>query len=527
MRDFQIPNRSMVCAANGMCATSHPIAAQTAIKILNQGGNAVDAAVSAAILLGFCEPQSTGIGGDCFALINSPGSEEILSINGSGRAPKGIDAEKIRSEGRNIIDPNHPEAVTIPGAVDAFCTMVNNHGQLGLEAVLEPAIQYAEEGVPVSPRVARDWLNDQSVLKGKASQFYLQNGKVPKVGDVFRAPMQAEVLKKIAKHGRSAFYEGEIAQDMVDTLQAHGGVHTLSDFANAKADYTHVISNDYRGYEIIEQPPNGQGAMALLILNILKNFNLEAMNPLGIERTHLELEIAKIAMHARNRIIADPDYTQELDHMLDLNVATQLAGQVKPNQVIADVGYTTHSALHKDTIYITVVDSNSMSVSLIYSIFHGFGSGIASDKYGILFHNRGAGFNLIPDHPNEIAPQKRPLHTIIPAMVRKDGKVIMSFGVMGGQYQAVGHARFLTNMFDYEMDIQQALDFPRCFYDEGLSLLEKGFPSDIRQKLANIGHQVAIPQDPLGGGQGIHIDHQRGVLIGGSDPRKDGCALGY
>ncbi len=526
MRDFQLPGRSMVLAPNGMCATSHPLAARIAVRILEDGGNAVDAAIAGAVALGFCEPQSTGIGGDCFALVKTADSEDVIALNGSGRAPKAIASDRLRDMGRAVVDETRPEAITIPGAVDAFCTLEEDYGKLGLEAVLAPAIRYARNGVPVSPRVATDWEKCREVLRGKARQYYLLNGKVPQVGNVFRAPEQAKVLEKVAQKGRSAFYEGEVAEDMVNTLRRLGGVHTLEDFASSKASYTQSISGQYKGYEIVEHPPNGQGAMAILILNMLQNFHLEAMDPVGVERTHLELEVAKIAMDARNRFIADPECTTRLDHMLDPGVAGRLADLVESGRVIGNVCQTTE-AIHRDTIYITVVDSNRMAVSLIYSIFHGFGSGIASDKFGLLFHNRGAGFNLIPGHPNEIGPGKRPLHTIIPAMLKRDGKVIMSFGVMGGQYQAVGHARFVTNMIDYGMDIQQALDCPRCFPEDGLAQLERGFPASTRDGLARLGHQVVKPVSPLGGGQAIHIDEQNGVLIGGSDPRKDGCALGY
>ena len=526
MRDFHLPNRSLVTSSNGMCATSHPLATNVAIDILKSGGNAVDAAIAGAVLLGFCEPQSTGLGGDCFALIQLPNSETILSLNGSGRSPKGIDKERIRSRGMDTLDPYHPDAITIPGAVDAFCTLSNDYGKLGLKQILNPAIQYAEEGIPVAPRVSNDWIDGQETLQGKARDYFLLDGRNLYVGDMFRSPMQAEVLKRIAKNGRKAFYEGEVAEDMITTLRAYGGVHTLEDFADSRAEYTKFISSNYKGYEIIEQPPNGQGAIALLILNILNEFELETMNPIGVERTHLETEVTKLAMDTRNRYISDPDFFEHHEYFLDSDLASKLADLVKPDQVIQNVKQAT-TAVHKDTIYITVVDSNRMAVSLIYSIFHGFGSGIASDKFGILFHNRGAGFSLEKGHPNEIAPNKRPLHTIIPAMVRKDEKLLMSFGVMGGQYQAVGHARFLTNMIDYGMDIQQAIDYPRCFFENGMTLLENTFPKGTKIGLEDLGHRIAKPKNPLGGGQAIFIDSQKGVLYGGSDPRKDGCALGY
>lgn len=526
MRDFQFAGRSPVYTSNGMCATSHPLAARTAVRILEDGGNAVDAAIAGAVLLGLCEPQSTGLGGDCFALVKLPNKENIIAINGSGRAPAAIDPNSIRATGKQNLDEYKPESITIPGAVDAFCRLEADYGKIGLEKVLAPAIKYSLEGVPVSPRVWFDWSNMDGVLQGKARQFYLLDGQVPSVGTIFRAPKQAEVLRKIALEGRKGFYEGEVAQDMTDSLRAWGGVHTMEDFANNTPDYTQTISSFYQGFELIEHPPNGQGAMALLLLNILKNFNLEKLDPFGPTRTHIEVEAAKLAMDARNRFIADPDHTSNLDYLLSQDKADQLASKIMMNGVITDVQKTTE-AIHKDTIYITVVDSDRMAVSLIYSIFHGFGSGIASDKFGILLHNRGAGFNLIKGHPNELGPGKRPMHTIIPAMLKKDGKVVMSFGVMGGQYQAVGHARYLTNMIDFGFDPQSALDGPRSFFDENTTLLERGYANATIRELTAMGHRVEIPSSPHGGGQAILIDHEKGSLLGASDPRKDGCAIGY
>ncbi len=526
MRDFQLPGRSPVFAANGVCATSHPLAAQTAVRILEEGGNAVDAAIAGAVLLGLCEPQSTGLGGDCFALVKLPNKEEIISINGSGRAPAAIDPSRIRASGNSVLNEYKPESVTIPGAVDTFCQLEEDFGKVGLVKVLAPAIKYALEGIPVSPRVGFDWDKSQRVLQGIARQYYLQNGQVPTVGSLFRAPKQAEVLTKISRLGRKGFYEGEVAQDMVDSLRSRGGLHSMEDFASFSSDYTQTIASTYKGYEVIEHPPNGQGAMALLLLNILKNFDLEKLDPFGPERTHIEIEAGKLAMDARNRFLADPDHTPRLDHLLSQNTADQLAGRINMNAVNLDVKKISE-AVHKDTVYLTVVDSDRMAVSLIYSIFHGFGSGIASEKYGILFHNRGAGFNLIKGHPNEIGPLKRPMHTIIPAMLKKNNRVIMPFGVMGGQYQAVGHARFLTNMIDFGMDPQSALDGPRSFFEDNISLLEKGYSKTTVEALSELGHKVEIPPSPHGGGQAIMIDYEKGSLLGASDPRKDGCALGY
>jgi gamma-glutamyltranspeptidase/glutathione hydrolase len=345
------------------------------------------------------------------------------------------------------------------------------------------------------------------------------------VGDLFRAPGQAEALRRIARDGRKGFYEGEVAEDMVASLQALGGTHTLEDFARVACDYTDPVSGDYKGTELVEHPPNGQGATAILMLNILRQFDLAALDPFGAERAHLEAEATKLAYDARNRFIADPDQTTRLAHMLAPETAVKLAALIDPKRAMAAAAPLTE-AVHKDTIYITVVDKDRMAVSLIYSIFWGFGSGLASDRFGINFQNRGAGFTLQAGHPNEAGPGKRPMHTIIPGMLKKDGRVMMPFGVMGGAYQPCGHARFVTNMVDYGMEPQAANDAPRCFTGVDGMLVERGYSDAVRATLAEMGHQVSVPNEPIGGAQSILIGAD-GVLVGASDPRKDGCALGY
>ena len=522
MRDFHLPGRSTVFATNGMCATSHPIAARIAVDMLTNGGNAVDSAIAAALVLGICEPQMTGIGGDCFFLVKKPGSEDIVALNGSGRAPAALDPEKLRAAGHKEMPVYDPNAVSVPGAIDAMLTMAKDHGSKEIAEILAPAIHYAEEGIPVAPRVAFDWAEAENELTGTAADYFLIGGKAPKPGAMFRAPGQAEVLRKIAKEGRAGFYEGDVAQDMVATLNAQGGCHTLDDFAATKCDYVEPISGTYRDLELVELPPNGQGAAAILMANILSNFDIGSMDPQGALRAHIEAEAAKLAYDARNRFIAED--TPRLDHLLSQQTADELASLIEPGLVI-DTPHEVSEAVHKETIYITVVDKDRMAVSLIYSIFHSFGSRIASNKFGILFHNRAAGFTLNPGHPNEAAGGKRPMHTIIPAMIRKAGKVIMPFGVMGGQYQSAGHARFISNVADFGMDPQQAIDAPRSFPQDGFLDVERGYSDAVRQELADIGHNVRIPDTAIGGAQAIRIDSD--VLLGGSDPRKDGCALGY
>ncbi len=526
MRDFQLPGRSTVFAQNGMCATSHPLAAKVAVQILESGGNAVDAAIAGAVLLGICEPMMTGIGGDCFVLVKPVGEDRVVALNGSGRAPAALRAETMRAEGHKTVPLRSAQAVTIPGAIDAFCRLSRDWGKIGLKASLAPAIYYAESGVPVAPRTTFDWVELEPELKGDARKHYLFNGKPPRPGQLFQAPKQAEVLRRISMQGRSGFYEGEVAEDMVNSLNALGGVHSLDDFAATACDYVEPISGSYKGVDLIEQPPNGQGATAILMNNILSHFDLPAMDPFGAQRAHIEAEAAKLAYDARNRFIADANHTTRLEHMLSGETAKKLAALIDPKRAMTGPAAVSE-AVHKDTIYITVVDKDLMSVSLIYSIFHGFGSGLATNKFGILFQNRGAGFTLEEGHANEAIGGKRPMHTIIPAMLQKDGRVFMPFGVMGGAYQPNGHSRFLTNLVDYEMHPQAAIDAPRSFSDVDGMQVERGYSDKTRQELSDLGHTVVEPVMPIGGAQAILIDHENGVLEGASDPRKDGCALGY
>ncbi len=525
MRDFHRPGRSTVHAERGLCATSHPLAALAAIESLKQGGNAVDAAIAGAVLLGICEPQMTGIGGDCFALVSTPSDGQVHALNGSGRAPAGLDPEALRAAGHTTMPVDSPAAVTIPGAIAGFAALSERFGRKGLAASLAPAIDYAEAGVPVAPRVGFDWALDADRLSGDARNFFLKDGRALQTGEVFRAPGQASVLRAIAQDGPEAFYRGAIAEDMVAGLRACGGSHTEADFAACRADWTIPVSGVYRDLEVVEHPPNGQGAVALLMLQMLAAQDVAALDPFGAERVHLEAEIARLAYDARDQLLADPDHMADPACLQDPALARELVGRM-------DLGgvpglHSPAEATHRDTILITVVDQDRMAVSLIYSIFHGFGSGIASPRNGILFHNRGAGFSLVPGHPNEAGPGKRPLHTIIPGMARRKGKVILPFGVMGGQFQPTGHCRLISNMVDFGMDPQEAIDAPRAFALDGEMKLEAGYPESVRQALERYGHKVVRPDAGLGGAQAILIDPDTGRLTGASDPRKDGMALGY
>ena len=523
-RDFHSAGRSAVFAQNGMCATSHPLAAQVAVDVLKAGGNAMDAALAGAVLLGMCEPQMTGIGGDCFVLFKPAGSEDVLAYNGSGWAPKAANPDDIRAAGHAKIERHRPEAMTIPGAIDAFCALSADWGKLGLDRILAPAIHYATQGVPVAPRVAADWKNAAHALNPTAQRFYSNQGKPLNVGDVFRAPEQAKVLSLIAKHGRSGFYDGEVADDLLTSLNNIGGVHSQTDFTELRSFATDALTGSFADFDLLEHPPNGQGATAILLMNILAHFDLVSMPPDSAQRIHIEAEASKLAYDARNRFIADPSVSAT-ERMTSKDVAASLAALIDPKRAMKAPAVMSEG-VHKDTVYITVVDNYRMAVSLIYSIFDSFGSGVASEKFGILFQNRGCGFNLIKDHPNEYGPRKRPMHTIIPGMIKQNGRVTMPFGVMGGQFQPLGHARLLYNHFRFGMDLQTAVDFPRAFSDRGVLKLENGVTEDVARQLADLGHDVQRVPMPLGGAQAIYM-HENGILEGASDPRKDGIALGY
>lgn len=528
MRDFNFTGRSPVLGVNGMVATSHPLAASEALAVLRSGGNAVDAAIAGAVLLGVCEPHMTGIGGDCFALIKPAGADDVISLNASGRAPRGIDADALRADGLTSIEDSHHAAVTLPGAIDGFCRLSEKYGRLGLDRSLAPAIRYFDEGVPIASRVAFDLKDLGPHLDAVAKQVYMKNGRPLAHGDMLQLKGQADVLRRVAKDGRTAFYEGEVAADMLAALKAIGGTHTEEDFATVEATWGTPISGEYRTHSLLEHPPNGQGATAILLCNILAQFHIANLDPNGAERLHLEAEASKLAYDTRNRFLSDPDYMTRLDHMLDPATAIALAETINPERAM-DMPPPLAEQVHRDTVLITVVDGDGMAVSLIYSIFASFGSGIATPEFGILMHNRGCGFNLTPGHPNEIGPGKRPLHTILPAMRATQGSIDMAFGVMGGQYQATGHAHVMSNMIDYGMDPQEAIDAPRAFPDPwtGALRVEASLSASTLSALEGKGHKLERTPDPIGGAQAILLDTQRGMLIGASDPRKDGCAIGY
>jgi len=528
MRDFHFPGRSPVRAANAMVATSQPSATLAGVEVLRSGGNAVDAAVAACAVLCVTEPQSTGIGGDCFCLYTPAGAEAPIALNGSGHAPAALSAEWLAERGVNALDGSSPHAVTVPGAVDAWEQLLRDHGSKGLDELLQPAIRYAEDGFVVHARTASDWTDAAGRLAGDehtATQF-LPEGKALREGGVFRQPELARTLQRIAREGRSAFYEGEVAADMVGKLRALGGLHTEEDFAARKAEYVEPIATDYRGYTVFECPPNGVGVIALLILNMLEGFE-PTEDPLSAERMHRLVEATRLAYRDRNAFVADPaDVEVPLDMLLSKDYAAALRETIREDRAAAALPAAGWPA-HEDTVYLCVVDRDGNACSFINSLFKSFGSAILAPASGVMLHNRGLGFSLEPGHPNAVRPNRRPMHTIIPAMLAKDGRAVMPFGVMGGHYQPVGQSWLLSSMLDHGLDPQAALDLPRLFAYDGEVAVERGIPEAACAELGRRGHALAPVGPPHGGGQAIWIDRESGTLVAGSDPRKDGLALGY
>jgi gamma-glutamyltranspeptidase/glutathione hydrolase len=525
-RDFHLPGRSPVYAREGMAATSHPLASLAAIEALKAGGTAADAAIAAVAALCVVEPAMTGIGGDCFCLLAKPG-QPVWGYNGSGRAAAAVSTEALLAKGVTSIGVTSSHAVTVPGAIEAWSEILGAHGRFGLDRALQSAIRHAEEGFPVAPRVGTDWAHFEAKLRGSpgATKHYLADGHAPAVGAVWRLPALAATLKAIASGGPKAFYEGPIAADIAATVASLGGLLAAEDLARHRGDAAEPIATNYRGLDVVELPPNGQGLTALVLLNILETFDLAKLDPCGPERYHLALEAARLAFAVRDTHIADPAYMREpVPGLLDKAFAKRLSRLIDPDKRVA---LPKAPKPGSDTVYLTVVDRDRTAVSLINSLYSGFGTGICTEKTGVMLHNRGSGFVVNPDHPNTIAGGKRPMHTIIPALAMRDNRCAMSFGVMGADYQPMGHAHVVTNMIDYGMDVQAAIDNPRIFYEGDVSVVENGVTAAAVDGLEARGHTVARRPLPLGGGQTVAIDWERGVLIGGSDPRKDGCALGY
>ncbi|UVC11709.1 gamma-glutamyltransferase [Rhizobium sp. TH2] len=528
MRDFQLPGRSPVRATDAMVATSHPLSTLAAIEMLRSGGNAMDAAVTAAAVQAVVEPQSTGIGGDCFVLYSPKGEGKVLAFNGSGRSPLAAELDWYLERGFAQIPETGAHAVTIPGAVDAWCRLLADHGKKGIDAALAPAIRYAEKGCVVHDRVAFDWEEIAPILAQDeySARMFLRDGQPFKAGDIHRQPELARSLRLIAEKGRAGFYEGEVAGDLVARLRALGGLHMLEDFAATKGDYVVPISVNYGGHDIFQMPPNNQGLTALLMLNILSGFDLKNLDPDGAERLHLEIEAGRLAYRDRDRYLADQDRVHvPVRELLSNEYAAGLRAAIDPDKAMAELPAV--ELPRGDTVYISIVDADRNAVSFINSTYHSFGAAVTGPKSGVVLQNRGTSFRLERDHPNVIAPGKRPLHTIMPGMAVKDRRVVMPFGVMGGAYQPFGHVHLMTNVIDFGMDAQQALDAPRVFHRDGVVEVENGVAQSVIDGLSAKGHKVKRSAKPFGGGQAVVIDWEKGTLTGASDHRKDGCALGY
>ena len=529
MRNLQFPGRSPVAAPNGMASTSHPLSTQAAVRILQDGGNALDAAIAACAVQAVVEPGSTGIGGDCFALYSPGGGDDIVAFNGSGRAPTGLSSEWLLEQGISKIERKTPHSVTVPGAVDAWVQMNRDHGSMDLGQLLAPAIAYAEDGYPVTQRVATDFVANIGALDDDARTVFTRDGGPIPLGARHSQPLLAATLRRIARDGRAGFYEGPVADDILAKLQQLGGTHTQDDFDAAIGDYVTPISGAFRDHNIWECPPNGQGVIALMLLNIMSGTDRFGDHPISADRMHHEIEAGRLAYRDRGAVLADPAFSDvPVAEMLSMGYADSLRSQIKPDGRIHPLPASTLPR-HRSTVYITVVDRDRNACSLINTLYEGFGSGIMAPESGVMLHNRGMGFVVDPDHPNGVAPGKRPLHTIIPGMATRNGKTTMSFGVMGGEYQAFGHMQFLTRYFDFGMDVQMAMDTPRFFPDPFEDFVEVEAPvsEDIRDALRARGHDIREATRPIGGSQAIAIDWETGLLTAGSDPRKDGCAMGY
>jgi len=525
-RDFNVPSRSAAMAANGMAATSHPRATLTALDILRAGGNAVDAAIAAVAMQCVVEPESTGIGGDCFVLYSKAGAPPI-ALSGAGRAPAKAHVEWYAERQIREIAVQTPHAATVPGAIDAWCVLNHEHGSKPLSEILEPAAKAAEDGYVVTPRVAQDWERNVHKLQDPiTSKVMLKDGKAPKPGDTMRNPALARTLRRIGREGREAFYEGAVARDIVGRLKELGGLHEEEDFAAQRSQWVEPIHASYRGYDVYECPPANQGMTALMILKTLEGYALGGEAFSQADRLHLIAEATKAAYYVRDNFIGDPDFVDNrVEYYLSEDYAERTRREIRLDRALPPQHWD--GIEHKDTIYMCVVDRDGNAVSFINSLFSSFGTGIMAPESGVILHNRGSGFRTTPGHPSAIAPRKRPFHTLIPGMLVKDGRAVMPFGVMGGQYQAVGHATFLHYLIDRGLDPQQAAEGPRVFAYQGVLQTEHFVPEPVRTDLKKRGHRIEMLEVPIGGCQAIWIDRDRGVLIGGSEPRKDGLALGY
>lgn len=530
--------RSVVVGTRGMAAASQPLAVAAGIQMLEQGGSAADAAVAMAAVLAVTEPGSTGLGGDCFALYYEASTRQVYALNGSGRAPRALTLERLHREGFSTELPLfHPYTITVPGACAGWCDLAERFGRLSLAAVLEPSIELAERGFAVAPLTAHFWQRGAEVQLRHALNGgeLLIEGRAPRAGEVFRNPNLAGVLQQIALKGKKAFYEGPIAEAIVDTVQEAGGCLTLEDLAEHSSTWDKPLSVTYHHLKVWECPPNGQGLTALLALNILKGFDLAALEPLSAQRLHLEIEALRLAFADAFRFIADPAWVDlPVEALLSETYAAERRASIHPQQALMQVS-PGEPLKGSDTVYFCVVDEMGNACSMVNSNYMGFGTGIVPRGCGFSLQNRGLNFSLDPTHPNALQPGKRPYHTIIPALVThaEDDALFAAVGVMGGYMQPQGHVQVITALVDDGLDPQSALDRPRfCVQVQepgGRVALEEGIPKQTLESLSAMGHPIerisGMERALFGRGQIILRDRESGVLWGGSDPRADGCAL--
>jgi gamma-glutamyltranspeptidase / glutathione hydrolase len=533
--------RSEVLATHGMAATSHPLATQVALDILKQGGSAVDAAIAANAMLGLVEPTGSGIGGDLFAIVWDAKEKRLHGLNASGRSPRSLDLQWFLDHGYESIPRYGPLPVSVPGAVDGWFELHARFGRVPMKQVLAPAIRYAREGFPVTEVIAYWWARNVERI-GEYPGFaevFMPGGRAPQKGEIFRNPALAGTYERIAEEGRDAFYKGAIARTIAEYMQANDGFLAYEDLAGHRSEWVDPVSVNYRGYDVWQLPPNGQGIAALQMLNILEAWNLAELGFGSPEYLHLFVEAKKLAFEDRARFYADPDFAKI---RVDVLISKEYADERRPligKEAAKSFPHGDPRALEgADTIYLTVADAEGNMVSLIQSNYRGMGSGMTPPGLGFVLQDRGEMFSLEPGHPNVFEPGKRPFHTIIPAFVTKDGEPWLSFGVMGGGMQPQGHVQVLVNMIDFGMDLQSAGDAPRIRHDGsseptgermtdgGVVRLERGFPPAAIAELERRGHKVELVNDGgYGGYQAIRKDGA--VWVGASESRKDGHAAGY
>lgn len=532
--------RSEVLATQGMAATSQPLATQAALEILRAGGSAVDAAIAANAVLGLVEPTGNGIGGDLFAIVWDESSGRLHGLNASGRSPHTLTLDFFREKGITRIPALGPLPVSVPGCVDGWFELHRKFGQLPMADLLAPAIRYAREGFPVSELVAYYWHSNARSLKqfpGFAGIF-MPGGKTPAKGEIFKNPRLAATLELIATKGRDAFYKGEIARKITRYMQENGGFLTMRDFEEHSSEWVNPVSVNYRGYDVWELPPNGQGIAALQMLNIMENYDIRHMGFGSAEYIHLFTEAKKLAFEDRARYYADPAFSKiPLERLLSKEYARERAALINPDR--AARSYAPGIPEQPSTIYLTTADSQGNMVSLIQSNYRGMGSGMTPGDLGFILQDRGEMFSLEEGHPNVYAPHKRPFHTIIPGFITKEGKPFLSFGVMGGAMQPQGHVQIVCNLIDFGMNFQEAGDAPRIQHlgsseptgekmsDGGTLTLETGFSWETIRSLLRKGHTIQYDLGGYGGYQGIGHDPVTGVYFGASESRKDGQAAGY